>query len=175
MSELPETRKVLRYFDDFPKKGIRFVDVNPIMEVPAAREEVLGALLARYKGMELDAVAGLEARGYFFGIPLAVALRLPFIPVRKPGKLPGETVAVEYAKEYGTDKLCAQRGAFRPGMRVLVVDDLLATGGTLAAACELVHTCGATVVEALCIIELAFLHGRDKLPKNVPFHSLLVE
>jgi adenine phosphoribosyltransferase len=97
-TQFPEVRKVLRYFDDFPKPGIRFIDVNPIMAVPAAREEVLSALVARYAGRGLDAVAGLEARGYYFAIPLAIALKLPFIPLRKPGKLPGEVIAVEYGK-----------------------------------------------------------------------------
>lgn len=175
--ELKETRKVLRYFDDFPKKGIRFVDVNPIMYSPAALAEVMDILIKRYGGAEykIDAVAGLEARGYYFGIPLAVALKVPFIPLRKPGKLPGEISTVSYGKEYGKDSINVQKGCIAQGARVVIIDDLLATGGTLNAAIKLVQECGGVVVETMCVIELAALKGRAALPADIPFYSLIVE
>lgn len=177
MCDLPETRKVLRYFDDFPKKGIRFVDVNPIMYNPAALSEIVDVLIKRYSSDEykIGAVAGLEARGYYFGIPLAVALKVPFIPLRKPGKLPGEVSTVSYGKEYGKDSINVQKGCIEEGMRVVIIDDLLATGGTLNAAIKLVKECGGVVVETMCVIELAALKGRAALPADVPFHSLIVE
>eukprot|EP00727_Mastigamoeba_balamuthi_P007158 m51a1_g3062 adenine phosphoribosyltransferase, putative (177) ;mRNA; f:1004366-1004999 len=175
MSTLPKTRSVIRHFQDFPKAGICFVDVTPIMTTPEALTEVVDALAERYSKMHLDAVAGLESRGFYFGVPLAMRLGLPFVPLRKPGKLPGPIVSVDYGKEYGTDQIQVQKDSFRSGARVLVVDDLLATGGTLTAALRLVDMCGARAVEACCVIELQELGGRKKVEETgTPFHSLIV-
>lgn len=171
--EFPITKKVLRYFQDFPKKGICFVDVNPIMGSPESTQEVVAFLVERYRGQKLDAVCALESRGYYFGIPLAYALHVPFVPIRKPGKLPGKVFSVEYGKEYGKDVLQMQEGVLAPGARVVIIDDLLATGGSMNGAIRLVRdNFAATIVETLCVIELPNLHGRDNLPKDIPFTAL---
>ena len=171
--DFPKTKGVLRYFEDFPKKGICFVDVNPIMSHPEALQEIMDFLIPRYKDMKLDAVCALESRGYYFGIPLAYALHIPFVPIRKPGKLPGKTVSVEYGKEYGKDVLQMQESAISRGARVVIIDDLLATGGSMNGAIKLLRdNFDAKVVETLCVIELPNLHGRETLPKDVSFIAL---
>ncbi|KAH3744932.1 adenine phosphoribosyltransferase [Pelomyxa schiedti] len=164
--------RVLRYFRDFPKPGINFVDICPVMAHHEARSEIMKLLADRYRG-RVDAIAGLESRGFYFACPLACDLGLPFVPLRKPGKLPGTVVQVEYGKEYGKDIIQVQADAFTPGSRVLIVDDLMATGGTAKAACELVLSCHAVVSEVVCIIELAELNGKARLPTGIPFHSLI--
>ena len=171
--DFPKTKKVLKYYEDFPKKGVCFVDVNPIMACPEALQEVMDYLVSRYRDQKLDAVCALESRGYYFGIPLACALHVPFVPIRKPGKLPGKLFSVEYGKEYGKDVLQVQESALARGARVIIIDDLLATGGSMNGAISLIRSnFDATVVEALCVIELPNLHGRDALPKDVPFVAL---
>lgn len=169
--EIFEVQKVLRVIPDFPKAGINFVDVNPLLTHVGARQAVLKNLVARYKDQKIDAVAGLETRGYFFGIPLAMELGVPFVPLRKPGKLPGQVLKVDYGKEYGTDQIEVQADAIKQGQRVLVHDDLLATGGTAGAGCKLVEQAGGVVAEFMCLVELADLKGREKLP-NVVVHSV---
>ena len=121
---------------------------------------------------KLDAIVGLDSRGYYFGVPLADVLGIPFVPARKGGKLPGTVKSVSYGLEYGESIIEMQEGALAPGARVLVVDDLMATGGTAAAACQLVEQIGGHVVEVHVLIELSELNGRSKLPANVPLHSL---
>lgn len=121
---------------------------------------------------KLDAIVGLDSRGYYFGVPLADALGLPFIPARKVGKLPGATKSVSYGLEYGSATIEMQEGVLAPGARVLVVDDLMATGGTAAGACQLIKDLGAHVVEVHVMVELVELNGRSKLPEGVPLHSL---
>lgn len=122
--------------------------------------------------MKLDAIVGLESRGYYFGIPLADALGLPFVPLRKAGKLPGQCQSVSYGLEYGKATIEVQEGVIQKGWKVLVVDDLMATGGTAAGACELIEKLGAVAVEVHVLVELSELNGRTKLPQSVPLYSL---
>jgi adenine phosphoribosyltransferase len=171
----PETRRVLRYFDDWPTPGVRFIDIAPILSSPPAFKELTTAFANRYRGAQIDRVLGLEARGFFFAAPLALALGLPLVPVRKPGKLPGRTVSASYTKEYAPDSICVQEDAIPAGARVLVVDDILATGGTLTAAADLVAKCGGIIVELACAFEIVALHGRDRLPPGVPFYAFIKE
>jgi adenine phosphoribosyltransferase len=175
MVSAPETRRVLRYFDDWPSPGVRFIDIAPILATPAAFKEIIDALEARFAGVKIDRICALEARGFFFAAPLALALGVPFVPIRKPNKLPGPTITTSYSKEYGVDSICIQADAIPPGSRVLVLDDILATGGTLAAAVELVNKCQAVIVEVVTVFEIAALHGRDRLPPGISFHALIAE
>ncbi|KAF6261692.1 phosphoribosyltransferase-like protein [Scenedesmus sp. NREL 46B-D3] len=153
----------IRGIPDFPKPGILFWDVTTLLLNPQAFQLTIDAMVERYKDQQIDAVAGFEARGLIFGAPLALALGVAFVPLRKPGKLPGETVCESYDTEYSTDKIEMHTGAINAGQRVLLVDDLIATGGTLRAGINLMGKVGAEVVEAACIIELPALKGRAKL------------
>jgi adenine phosphoribosyltransferase len=165
-------RELVRDVPDFPRAGILFRDVTPLLRSPAGLAGVVEALAARYRGVPLDAIAGIESRGFLFGAPLALALGVGFVPVRKAGKLPGATVRTEYELEYGSASLEVHRDALAPGERVLLVDDLLATGGTAAAAVHLLGELGATVPEIAFVIELEFLGGRRRLEPH-PVHALL--
>ncbi|KAL6781373.1 hypothetical protein ACKKBG_A10885 [Auxenochlorella protothecoides x Auxenochlorella symbiontica] len=155
--------KSIRVVPDFPKAGIQFQDVTTILLNPEAFQATTDLLVEHYRDQHIDVVAGFEARGLIFGAPLALALKVPFVPLRKPGKLPGATVSVEYKTEYSVDKIEMHIGAVKEGQRVLLVDDLIATGGTLVAGAELVRKVGAIPVEAACVIELPELEGRSKL------------
>ena len=162
----PETidlREHLRDVPDFPKPGILFKDITPLLAHPAAFRETIDRLAAPFAGRGLDAVAAAEARGFIFAAPLALALNIGFIPIRKPGKLPAATVSMEYALEYGTDRLEIHSDALEPGRRILLLDDVLATGGTMRACCDLVAGAGAIPVACAFVLELAFLKGREKL------------
>ncbi|GBF87732.1 adenine phosphoribosyltransferase [Raphidocelis subcapitata] len=150
----------IRTVEDFPKPGVSFKDVGTLLLDPLAFGACIDLLAERYRGARIDAVAGFEARGFIFGPPLALALGAPFVMIRKAGKLPGETVGEDYATEYSTARIEIQKGALRPGQRVLLVDDLVATGGTLAAGASLVRRLGAVAVEAACVVELPGLGGR---------------
>jgi adenine phosphoribosyltransferase len=163
---------LIRNVPDFPIPGIQFKDVTTLLSNGAALRQVVDTLAARYEGRALDAVVGIESRGFIFSAPLAYRLGLGLVPVRKHGKLPASTYRVEYDLEYGSNKLEIHRDALAPGARVVVVDDLLATGGTVLAACQLVELAGGVVEEVSFVIELAFLHGRDKLVKY-PIFSLI--
>lgn len=165
-------KALIRDVPDFPSRGILFRDVTPLLRDPGAFSEVVEALAARYRDQQIDAVAGIESRGFLFGAPLALALGVGFIPIRKIGKLPGEKVSREYALEYGTNTLEMHVDAARPGERVLLLDDLLATGGTAGAAAALLQDVGATVAEVAFVVELTFLRGRDAL-SAFPVHALL--
>lgn len=156
----------------FPKEGIIFRDITPILEEPEAMEYVAKQLGDFAKEVGADAIAAPEARGFFFGIPAALEAGLPFVPVRKPGKLPRETVSAEYALEYGTDRLEMHKDAIKPGWKVLIIDDLLATGGTVNAIKEMVQAEGGEVVGAGFVAELDDLKGRDKLG-DIPVLSLV--
>lgn len=147
---------------DFPKPGIMFRDISPLLADARAFGHTVDLIAAEWKG-SVDAVAGLDARGFLFGAPVALALGVPFVMVRKRGKLPGDVVSYSYDLEYGSDTVEMKHGALFPGMKVLVVDDLLATGGTAAAACSLVESIGATVAGFAFVIELDGLGGRAKL------------
>ena len=153
----------IRDIPDFPKPGILFKDITPLLAAPAAFRYAIDALAAHYRGRQIDAVAAAEARGFIFASPLALTLERPFIPLRKPGKLPYKTTSYSYELEYGSAELQMHVDAVTGGMRVLLVDDLLATGGTMKAAVHLVEQCGGTVVSCAFLVELAFLHGREKL------------
>ncbi|MFK7988265.1 MAG: adenine phosphoribosyltransferase [Sandaracinaceae bacterium] len=162
----------LRDVPDFPKPGILFKDITPLLASPEAFGATLDLLQERYADAVLDAVVGIESRGFIFGAALAARLGVSFVPARKPGKLPAETDRVEYALEYGTDALEMHTDALSAGQRALIVDDLIATGGTAAATVELVKRRGAAVHACAFVIELSFLEGRAKLD-GVPVHSLL--
>lgn len=160
----------IREVPDFPKQGIRFQDIMPLLQSPEGLREAvtrLAALTARP-----DAVVGIESRGFLFGVPLAMHWGVPFVPARKFGKLPGRTVRQVYSLEYGEDTLELQADALLAGQRVVIVDDLLATGGTALATSQLVRQLGAEVAAVLFVIELLGLHGREKLAP-LPVHALI--
>jgi len=162
----------IRSIPDFPKPGILFYDISTLLAHPDAWQVTMGRMAKLISRHQPDVLAGIESRGFLIAAPLALKLGLGFIMVRKKGKLPGKTIRHEYALEYGTDTVEVQHDAIRKGDRVVVLDDLLATGGTLNAAVELLRKMGAEVVGAACLIELAFLNGRAKL--SIPFDSLVV-
>jgi adenine phosphoribosyltransferase len=152
----------LRDVPAFPKPGILFKDITPLLADPKALEETIDRLAALAFG-RVDRIAAIESRGFLFGAPLAIRRGVGFVPVRKPGKLPWKTNRVEYVLEYGTDAVEIHQDAIHPGERVLIVDDLLATGGTMAASCQLVQACGGVVAGCATVVELCFLPGRAKL------------
>ncbi len=162
---------LIRNVPDFPKPGIQFKDITPLVANGPALHHVVDLLAARYRG-RVDAVLAIESRGFLFGAPLAYALGTGLVVVRKPGKLPAETHRQEYALEYGTDVLEIHKDALQSGARVVILDDLLATGGTARAAVRLAQACGAQVVECAFLVELAFLGGRVLL-EPAPVHVLL--
>lgn len=153
----------IRVIEDFPKPGISFKDITTLLKDKDAFHEAINAMIELAKGYEFDYVMAAEARGFVLGTPIAYELHKGFIPVRKPGKLPGEVFHYEYDLEYGTDAMEVHRDALKPGDKVLVVDDLLATGGTSKAMCEMVKSLGAEVVGCVYLIELSDLPGRDVL------------
>lgn len=158
-----ELRTLIRDVPDFPKPGIVFKDVMPLIADPAAFRETIDRLVAWAEPRSPDVILGAEARGFIFGGALAYALGCGFVPARKPGKLPWQVVEATYDLEYGTDSLQVHADALAAGARVIVLDDVLATGGTAKAKVELVEQLGGIVVGALFVIELGFLHGRDGL------------
>ena len=161
----------IRDIPDYPQPGVVFKDITPLLADGPAFRQVVAALAGVYPGV--DKVAGIEARGFILAAPVAIQLGAGFVPVRKQGKLPGPTYAQSYDLEYGSATIEVHQDAFGPGERVLVVDDVLATGGTAAATAELVRKAGAEVTGIAVILELSFLHGRPRLP-DVPIRSLLV-
>lgn len=148
---------------DYPKAGISFKDITTIMDNGEAYKYATDQIVEYAKELGVDIIVGPEARGFIIGCPVAYALEIGFAPVRKPGKLPRETIAVEYDLEYGKDSLTIHKDAIKPGQRVLIVDDLLATGGTVGATVELVEKLGGVVAGCAFLIELTYLNGRDKL------------
>ena len=156
----------IRNVPDFPKPGIQFKDITPILHDPDLCREITAAFAEKLQGTKIDAVIGIESRGFLFGMTIAAALNVPFIMVRKSGKLPYDTIGVEYALEYGTARVEMHTDALKPGWNVLIHDDLLATGGTAAAAAELVKMQGANVAAFAFIVELGFLGGRKVLQKH---------
>jgi len=171
MAELTLT-DFIRNIPDFPKPGIQFKDITPLLNDGPAFRAAIQTFIERYQGQPIDTIVAVEARGFVLAAPLAYQLGIGFAPIRKPGKLPADTYQVEYELEYGTNMVEIHRDALRPGSRVLVMDDLLATGGTAAAACNLVEKLGSTVVEVAFLIELSFLKGRDRL-QNHPIFSII--
>ena len=158
-----ELKKYIVEVTDFPKPGISFKDITPVLKHPAAFRYVVDRMHEEYEGAGVDLVLGIESRGFFFGAPLALKLGRGFIPVRKPGKLPRERISASYALEYGVDALEVHRDAVRDGQKVVLVDDVLATGGTIAACAQLVRKLGGEVVGICFLMELTFLMGRQKL------------
>jgi adenine phosphoribosyltransferase len=156
-------RSLIHDVPDFPKPGILFRDITPLLASPAAFADAIALLAEPFRAEGIEAVVGIESRGFIFGTPLALALSAAFIPVRKPGKLPRACQRVEYALEYGSDAVEMHADALAAGRRVLIVDDVIATGGTARASAELVRRAGAHVVAATFLIELDFLRGRDQL------------
>lgn len=162
----------IRDIPDFPVEGIIFKDITTLLQDPPTYCEAIDQLHARVRSLPADVVVGMESRGFIFAAPLAYLLGVGFVPVRKLGKLPGETVSIEYELEYGSNVLEMHRDAITPGQRVLVVDDLLATGGTVAATVNLIQQLGGMVVGAAFLIELTALGGRAKL-EGYPIISLI--
>jgi adenine phosphoribosyltransferase len=165
-------KQLIREVPDFPKPGINFYDITTLLKDKKGFRETIDALGAHYRSTPVDVVVGIEARGYFFAPAMAHALGAGFVPVRKPKKLPHKIRSVEYALEYGTDTLEIHADAIEPGQNVLIIDDVLATGGTASAVARLVQDLGGKVVGLGFVIELTFLSGRSKLP-HFDVYSLL--
>lgn len=159
----------VRDVPDFPQQGVLFKDITPLLQDAAAFRAAMDRLAAHYAGSGIQTVVGVESRGFIFGAPLAYLLNCGFVPVRKFGKLPAETVNVEYALEYGTNVVEVHTDAIKPGERVLIVDDLLATGGTVSAAIELVEKLGGHIAGIAFLVELTYLKGRQKLQDHDVF------
>ncbi len=161
--------KYIRDIPDFPKPGILFKDITPLLAEPEAFRQAIDLMHKHYQGRRVDAVAAAEARGFLFAAPLALMLERPLIPLRKPGKLPYRTHALQYDLEYGSAELQVHIDGVTPGSQVLLVDDLLATGGTMRAGCKLIEKAGGQVAGCAFLVELAFLKGRDKLHPHEVF------
>ena len=158
-----DLRDWIRDIPDFPKPGVMFKDITPLLSSPRAFRSAIEGLAGRFQGRGIDVIAAAEARGFIFGAPLALLMSAGFVPIRKPGKLPYATLAQEYALEYGNDKLEVHTDALSAGHRVLLIDDVLATGGTMRACRDLVLSTGAELVACAFVIELSFLEGRARL------------
>lgn len=159
----------IRDIPDFPKPGILFKDITPLLAHPAAFKQSIQLLLEHYAGRRIDTIAAAEARGFLFAAPLALEMNKPLVPLRKPGKLPYRTHKLQYDLEYGSAELHVHIDGFEPGASVLLVDDLLATGGTLEAACKLIEQAGARVAGCAVLVELSFLKGRQRLQPHEVF------
>lgn len=167
-----DLKKSIRVIENFPKEGISFKDITTLIGDGDALREAINQMVEHLKDKNVDVILGPEARGFIFGVPVAYALGVGFVPVRKPGKLPGETISVDYALEYGTDSLQIHKDSIKEGQRVAIVDDLLATGGTIEAVAKLVEIAGGEIVSLDFAIELTELKGRDKL-KGYEVNSLV--
>ena len=167
-----ELNDFIRDVPDFPIEGILFKDITPLLQNSAAFSMSLDSLIVAVSDIEFDLIAAPESRGFIFGVPMADRLQVPFAPIRKPGKLPYDTTSFEYELEYGTDTVEMHVDAAREGDRVLIVDDLLATGGTVDACCRLIQNTGAVVAGCLFLIELEFLNGRSLLG-DIPVQSII--
>ena len=161
----------IRSIPDFPKPGIQFYDISTLLAHEDAWQVAMGRMARMIRQHQPDVLAGIESRGFLVAAPLALKLGCGFVMVRKKGKLPGNLISHDYALEYGTDTVEIQDDAVKPGQKVVILDDLLATGGTMAASVDLFNKVGAKVTSAACLIELTFLKGRDKL--NIPFDALI--
>lgn len=166
-----DLKNYISFHKDFPKKGIIFQDMSPLLANPEAFQECIDQLATRYETKNIEGIVGLDARGFIIGAALAYKMGVPFYPVRKPGKIPGLVHTVSYSKEYGSDFLSISKGSISKGERILIVDDLIATGGSAKAAIELVQKCGAQVVEFATLLEIPKLQGREKL--GVPSFNLI--
>lgn len=169
---ITKLRELIRDVPDFPKPGIVFKDITPLLAHPAGLSLAVEYMTQPFRHMQVDLVAGAESRGFIFGTAIAQNLSSGFVPIRKPGKLPHQTHSEEYALEYGTDRVEVHRDAIEPGDKVLLVDDVLATGGTMNACCRLVRALGGHIVGVAVLLELSFLNGRSQL-HEYPVHSIL--
>ncbi len=167
-----DLKATIREVQDFPKEGINFKDITTLLKDSEALRYVIDEMSKSMEGKEIDMIAGPESRGFIVGVPVAYKLGAGFVPVRKPGKLPAEIESYEYALEYGTDKLEIHKDAIRPGQKVAIVDDLLATGGTVLATAKLIESLGGEVVSVNFLMELNFLGGREKL-KDYHINTLI--
>jgi adenine phosphoribosyltransferase len=156
-------REAIRNVPDFPKQGINFKDITPLLKDPVLGRKIIAEFMEQFKTTKVDAIIGVESRGFLFGYMLAVEMNVPFIPIRKSGKLPWKTIGTDYALEYGTARIEMHEDALTPGMNVVIHDDLLATGGTAAAAAKLVEMMKAKVSAFAFVVELDFLEGRKPL------------
>ena len=169
-----DLKTLIRDIPDFPKPGILFRDITPLLRDPKGWRSVMTQMGTVCQKLKPDLIVGIESRGFIVGTALATDLGLGFVPVRKPGKLPGEVLGVDYALEYGTDRLEIHADALQGGAKVLLVDDLLATGGTAAATAQLITQAGGELVGCSFVIELAALEGRQRLPNSTPVESLVI-
>ena len=173
MSRLSEQiDATIRNVPDFPQPGIQYKDITPVLADTRLMRGIIGEFAKQYMQENIDVIVGVESRGFIFGTPLAIAIEAAFVPVRKPGKLPADVISTEYTLEYGSGSLEIHADAIRPGQRVVIVDDLLATGGTLAASKKLVEDLGGVVVGCAVVINLAFLNGAERLGET-PVLSLV--
>lgn len=166
MQTLLDVKSKIREIQDYPKKGILFRDITTALKEPETMRSIIDYLCEQFKDVKIDYIAGIESRGFILGMPMAYKLNSGFVPIRKPKKLPAETYSQSYDLEYGTDTIEVHKDAFGAGDNVLIVDDLLATGGTADAACKLVKKTGANLVGIAFLIELSELNGREKLKQN---------
>lgn len=157
---------------DFPEKGIIFHDITSLIGDADGLKLALDEMISKLDGVEFDAIVGLESRGFLFGMPMAYILHKAFIPIRKKGKLPRETVGLSYDLEYGKATIEVHKQDIKPGMRLVLVDDLIATGGTLEAACRLLYSLDATIVQVVCLVELKGLNGRNRI-KDCPVTAVV--
>jgi adenine phosphoribosyltransferase len=171
--DLSDLRNAIRSIADFPKKGIIFKDITSLLKEGDLFAEAVDYMYDHYRNVDIDLIAGIESRGFIFAAALAYKMNLGFIPIRKPGKLPAKTIEEQYSLEYGTDKLEIHEDAFSTGKKILLVDDLLATGGSAEAACRLIERLEGIIIGITFLVELAFLKGRDKI-KGYDIHSLIV-
>lgn len=169
-----DLKTLIRDVPDFPKPGVTFKDITPLLASPAGLALVVEQMANPYRGAGIELVCGAESRGFIFGTAIAQSLSAGFVPIRKPKKLPGATRSVSYDLEYGSDTLEIHADAVKPGQRVLMVDDLLATGGTLRACLDLLKELGADVAGVSLAIELTFLGGRDKVGGDIPIDAAMV-
>lgn len=170
---MEQLKALIRDVPDFPKPGIAFKDFTPLLADPAGLALAVELMANPFRGRGVELVVGAESRGFIFGIAIAQALSAGFVPLRKPGKLPRKVMGVDYALEYGTDRLEMHADAIRPGQRILIVDDLMATGGTMLAACQLARQLGASLTGCTVLIELGFLGGREKVRQYAELHSVI--
>ncbi len=172
-TSVADLQRAIRNVPDFPKPGIQFKDITPVLADPVLFTRCVDLLCDGFEPKDVDTVVGIDARGFIFAAAAAFKLKAGFVPVRKKGKLPYSTLEQEYELEYGTNTIAIHTDALKPGSRVLLIDDLLATGGTAAASANLVQKVGAKILAISFVIELSFLNGRSKL-SNYPVHSLVV-
>jgi adenine phosphoribosyltransferase len=170
---MEELKRKIREIPDYPKPGILFYDVTTLLKDPQGLAAVIDILVERYSGRKIQKVLGIEARGFILAPALAYRIGAGFVPVRKKGKLPAETLSASYDLEYGTDTLEIHKDAIVPGENVLVVDDLIATGGTAAATAGMVKKMGGELIEMAFLVELTFLKGREQIPTQIPLFSIL--